>query len=264
MLGGKRLPDRLQIIAGIQPFRNLADVLAERLAIAQERRAREHIDLRAGIVDVIFAGDVIARERQQACQRIAEHRAPAVADMHRPGRIGRDIFDIDLFGRADSAAAIGIALAQTVRSASAQTCGFRVRLMKPGPATSTLSISSSARSLAAICSARSRGFALASFASTIAALVAMSPWEASRGGSTTTRDRSAFGHPPSAASAAQAACTRASTLAKRCCEGAELTIGVTGTGICRTGGKPPPNANPGSSQKASDARSGQKVGHARR
>jgi hypothetical protein len=32
--------------------------------------------------------------------------------MHRPGRIGRDIFDIDLFGRAYSAAAIGIALAQ--------------------------------------------------------------------------------------------------------------------------------------------------------
>ena len=55
MLSGQRLPDRLQIIAGIKPFRNLADVLAERLAVAQERRAREHVDLGAGIVDVIFA-----------------------------------------------------------------------------------------------------------------------------------------------------------------------------------------------------------------
>ena len=35
-----------------------------------------------------------------------------MADMHRPGRIGRDIFDVDLFGRADAAAAVGIALVQ--------------------------------------------------------------------------------------------------------------------------------------------------------
>ena len=47
--------------------------------------------------------------------------------------------------------------------------------MKPGPATSTFSIRSSARSFSAISSASSRGFLPASFASTIAALVAMSP-----------------------------------------------------------------------------------------
>ena len=74
--------------------------------------------------------------------------------------------------------------------------------MKPGPATSTEAIRSSARSFSAILSARSRGFALASLASTIAALVAMSPWVASRGGSTTTREKSMpAGHWPSAASA---------------------------------------------------------------
>ena len=87
-------------------------VLAERLAVTQECRAREHVDLGAGIVDVIFAGDVVARELQQAAQRIAEHRAPAMADMHRPGRIGRDVFDIDLLGRAHRALAVGGALAQ--------------------------------------------------------------------------------------------------------------------------------------------------------
>src|SRR5260221_7837000 len=91
--------------------------------------------------------------------------------------------------------------------------------MKPGPATSTEAIRSSARSFAAIFSARSRGLAFASLASTIAALVAMSPWVASRGGSTTTRDKSMpDGQTPSAASAAQTACTRASTSAKRCTE----------------------------------------------
>src|SRR6266702_2448294 len=91
--------------------------------------------------------------------------------------------------------------------------------MKPGPATSTDAIRLSARSLSAIFSARSRGFALASLASTIAALVAMSPWVASRGGSTTTREKSMpAGQLPSVASAAQIACTRASTSANRCGE----------------------------------------------
>src|SRR5262249_2602272 len=73
-----------------------------------------------------------------------------------------------------------------------------------------------ARSRAAIASARSRGLALASLASTIAAFVAISPWLASRGGSTTTREKSMpAGQLPSVASAAQTVCTRASTSAKR-------------------------------------------------
>jgi len=104
----------------------------------------------------------------------------------------------------------------TVRSASVHAEAFKARLMKPGPATSTFSISGSARRRAAIASARSRGLALASLASTIAALVAISPWLASRGGSTTTREKSVpAGQLPSEASAAQIACTRASTSAKR-------------------------------------------------
>src|SRR4051812_3589973 len=91
--------------------------------------------------------------------------------------------------------------------------------MKPGPATPTEAIRSSARSFSAILSARSRGFVLASLASTMAALVAMSPCVASRGGSTTTREKSMpAGQLPSAASAAQIRCTRASTSAKRCDE----------------------------------------------
>ena len=38
-------------IAGIQAFGDLADVLAERLAVPQVHRAGERIDLRAGVVD---------------------------------------------------------------------------------------------------------------------------------------------------------------------------------------------------------------------
>src|SRR4051812_30467048 len=91
--------------------------------------------------------------------------------------------------------------------------------MKPGPATPTEAIRSSARSFSAILSARSRGFAFASLARTIAALVAISPCVASRGGSTTTREKSTPARQlPSVASVAQIACTRARTSAKRCGE----------------------------------------------
>ena len=65
MLLGERLADRLQVVARIEPFRNGADVLAQRLAIAQECRAREHVHLPARIVDVVFARDVIARESRE-------------------------------------------------------------------------------------------------------------------------------------------------------------------------------------------------------
>jgi hypothetical protein len=99
--------------------------------------------------------------------------------------------------------------------------------MKPGPATSTEATRSSARNFSAILSASSRGFALASLASTIAALVAMSPWLASRGGSTTTREKSMpAGHWPSAANVAQIACTRASTSENRCCEAGLSDMGA--------------------------------------
>ncbi len=59
-----------------------------RLKIAQVDRPGQHIDLRAAVVDVVFAGHIIAREIQQDGQRIAKDRAARVADMQRPGRVG--------------------------------------------------------------------------------------------------------------------------------------------------------------------------------
>src|SRR6202035_1302563 len=64
------------------------------------------------MVDVVSAGDIEASELEQARERIAKHRAPAMSDMHRPGRIGRDVFDIDLLTRADRALPVGTALSQ--------------------------------------------------------------------------------------------------------------------------------------------------------
>ena len=79
MLAGEPLADGLQIIARIEAFWD-RNCLAERLAVAQIGRAREHFDLGAGVVDVIFARDLEAGEVEQVRQRVTEHRAAAVAD----------------------------------------------------------------------------------------------------------------------------------------------------------------------------------------
>ena len=106
MVGGEFAADLAQVVAGIEAFGDGADVLAQRLAVTQVHRARQDIDLGAGIVDVIFARDGIAGEGQQIGERVAEDRAAAVPDMHRPGRIGRDVFDIDLLALTRVAAAV--------------------------------------------------------------------------------------------------------------------------------------------------------------
>ena len=106
-LAGQRRAHRDQVVAGIEPLGDSADILAERLAIAQLRRAREHVHLPAGIVDVVFADDFMARELEQAGERIADNRAAAMAHMHRPGRVGRDIFDVHALAGAQRRAPIG-------------------------------------------------------------------------------------------------------------------------------------------------------------
>ena len=69
---------------------------------------------------------------------------------------------------------------------SYQTSGESLRFRNPGPATSAAVTRGSASSRSASCPAISRGCIPAGLASTIAAFVAMSPWSASRGGSTAT------------------------------------------------------------------------------
>ena len=195
----RALADSDQILAGIHTFGDFADVLAERLAVTHVQRAGERIDLRAGIVDVIFLGDPESRRLKQPREAIADHRAAAMAHVHRPGRVGRDIFDVDPLVLADLGQAVFLALTMIVRSSSRHASGSSRRLMKPGPAISTDVTGGIASSLGAIASASARGFVPAAFARTIAALVARSPCDGSRGGSTATlravefRRQDAFG-----------------------------------------------------------------------
>ena len=159
-------PTRLQIVAGIEALRDRADRLAERLAVAQEGRAGEHVDLRAGVVDVIFARHLAAGEGQQVGERVAEHGAARVADMHRPGRIGADIFDVDRRPRRARRRARKPRPRRAPRAARRRTpAGFSRMLRKPGPATSTAATSPPWRRLAASASASARGFDPAALAS---------------------------------------------------------------------------------------------------
>ena len=76
------------------------------------RGTGERIDLRSGIVDVIFPRHRIARRFQQAGQRIPDDRAPAMPHVHRPGRVGRHIFNIDPLPGAECRPAITVATLQ--------------------------------------------------------------------------------------------------------------------------------------------------------
>ena len=168
---------RTQIVAGIEAWRDLADRLAQRLAVAQVQRAGERLDLRAAVVDVILAGDREAGMRQDAGQRVAEHRAAAMADMQRAGRIGRAELDID--PAAARRACCGRSRRRP-RARSAPAAARRpapcVRLTKPGRRAATPATSGAPASASTSWPARSPSAACrAALASTRAALVAASP-----------------------------------------------------------------------------------------
>ena len=103
----ERFTDRDEVVARISAIFE-GDFLAMRLKITQVDGACEHVDLGAAVVDVVFAGDVIAHVIQQAGQRVAEDRAAGVTHMQRTSRVGRDVFDIDLLAVAQLGPAIGL------------------------------------------------------------------------------------------------------------------------------------------------------------
>jgi hypothetical protein len=129
----QRRADRLEIVARIQPFGDRADVLAKRLAVAQMRRACQHIDLPSGIVDVVLARHGEAGGRQEIGERIAKHRAAAMADVHRPGRIGRDVFDVHVLAGPDGAAAVSRSLTDDARERTAPHHGIERQVDEPRP-----------------------------------------------------------------------------------------------------------------------------------
>ena len=84
-------------LVGIGRKRQADAVLVE---VAQPGRQAEDVHLPAGVVDVILTGDIPAGEAQQARQRGAVGGPSTVTDVQRPGRVGRDEFDLHLLPAA--------------------------------------------------------------------------------------------------------------------------------------------------------------------
>ena len=110
----QRLAHRPEIVAGIEPFRDLADILAQRLAVAQPGRAGENVDLRSGVVDVVLARDVEADLLEQRRQHVAIDRAARMGDVQRTRRVGGNVLDVDLPAATSVRAAVGAARHQRV------------------------------------------------------------------------------------------------------------------------------------------------------
>ena len=134
---GERDTDGDEIVARIEAFGDLADVLAERLAVAHVERAGENVDLRAGVVDVIFLGDPESRGLEQAGERV-----PTTAPRQWPMCIGP-------VGLAETYSTLTRSLLpildrpyaspsrRIVSSSLRHASGERRMLRKPGPAIST-------------------------------------------------------------------------------------------------------------------------------
>ena len=75
--------------------------LAAQFQITQPHAGGENVHLPAGVVDVILAVHVEAGGAQQIGDRRAVRRAAPVADMQRPGRIGRHELDLHALAGAD-------------------------------------------------------------------------------------------------------------------------------------------------------------------
>ena len=144
-------------------LRQLADVVAlvavlGRLLPAPDRldRLAELVHLRARVVVVVLALDLVAAELEEAGERVADRAVPRRGDDDRPGRVRRDHLDLHPLAPLGEAAAERPARA-TSASAFENHESARKRLTKPGPATSARSTSGSSAAAAASSSPSSRG-----------------------------------------------------------------------------------------------------------
>ena len=127
---GQRLADGDEVVAAIlQAAGDLGRELllghggAEGLEVAPVGGPGEGGDLVAGVVDVEFLGDGEAGLDEEVGEGVAHHRTAAMADMHGPGRVGGDVFDVHGQVLADRAVAIGLAGLEDGGELGAQSVG---------------------------------------------------------------------------------------------------------------------------------------------
>ena len=106
-----------QVLARI-PFFGQRGLVAEGLTHARLERARERLELRAGIVDVELRRDARALRAQEARERVADGGGARVDDHQRSGRIrGDELEPPALPGMAGAAPVIGAGLEDVVQRA---------------------------------------------------------------------------------------------------------------------------------------------------
>ena len=125
---------------------------------SQIGRARQHIDLRASIIGVVFARDIPTGKRQQLGITSPSTAPRACAACNGPVGIGRDILNIDRPPFADVIAAIAVTSRYDGCQFIRHSCGATLILIKPGPAISISVTPSIACRWRAKIVARSRGF----------------------------------------------------------------------------------------------------------
>ena len=72
-------------------------------------RFAEAVDLDAGVVDVMLAGDVGPGRREDPAERVADGRPPGVPEVDRTGRVGRHELEVDLLLGEDVAPPVRVA-----------------------------------------------------------------------------------------------------------------------------------------------------------
>ena len=102
----------------------------------RDDRGAEVPHLGPEVVEVVLARDLVAGRLEHAAEEVADERAAGVADVERPGGVGRDELHVDppRVGAGTRPQAAGCARTVATRSSSAPSA--RRRLRKPGGATS--------------------------------------------------------------------------------------------------------------------------------
>src|SRR6266516_2905423 len=124
--GGAVVCGERRAVALDQAARDVADVLAlvavigegrgaaDELQVAGAHRLRQHLHLPACVVEVVLALDLPADRRQQAGERVADHRVPPVPDGERAGLVGAHELDLRPAPGARRRAAVCLARGQRV------------------------------------------------------------------------------------------------------------------------------------------------------
>ena len=130
----------------------------------------QHPERRPPVADVVLREHVVADEAQQARNRVADDRAPQVADVHLLRDVRRAVVD-DHAVRVGGAGNAEARVLEESRDALLQPLARRRKLMKPGPATLGGSAIAARSRFWTSSSASSRGGRPSCFASAIAALL---------------------------------------------------------------------------------------------